>query len=65
MSDGSKINPADFVVKSRVRELLKEAGMNASGDLWDSLGHVVTRTVKVAISRAQANKRKTVRGHDA
>jgi histone H3/H4 len=65
MSEDNQINPADFVVKSRIRELLKEAGMNASSDLWESLGLVVTRTVKVAISRAQANKRKTVRGHDA
>ncbi len=64
MSDNDKINPAEFVVKSKVRTLLKEADMNASAEMWEELGHRVTHAVKVAITRAKANKRKTVKACD-
>lgn len=64
MSENTKINPADFIVKSKVKELIKEADMNASGEIWEELGHAVTRSVKFAIARAKANKRKTVKGCD-
>ena len=64
MTAKEKLNPADFIVKSKVKELIKEAGMNASAEIWTELGHGVTRTVKVAITRAKANKRKTVKGCD-
>lgn len=64
MSDSDKIKPSEFVVKSRVKLLLKEAEMNASAEMWDELGHRVTHAVKHAISRAQANRRKTVKACD-
>ncbi len=64
MTAKDKLNPADFIVKSKVKELIKEAEMNASAEIWTELGHVVTRTVKVAIARASANKRKTVKACD-
>jgi len=59
-----KIDPAEFVVKAKVKTLIKEAGMNASAEIWDELGHTITQTVKKAIARAQANGRKTVKATD-
>lgn len=64
MADSAKIDPAEFVVKSKVKVLIKEAGMNASAEIWEELGHQVSRSVKLAIGRAQANRRKTVKGCD-
>lgn len=59
-----KIPYADFVVKSKVRTLIKEADMNVSADAFDQIGRAVTKSVKRAIYRAQKNGRKTVRGSD-
>ena len=59
-----KLDRTEFIVQSKVRVLLREAGMHASADLWDALGHQVTRSVKRAIVRAKANGRKTVRATD-
>lgn len=64
MADDKKIELSEFVVKSKVRALLKEAGMRASDEIWDELGHRVTRSVKIAIQRAEANGRKTVKACD-
>ena len=64
MPESDKINPAEFVVKSKVKILLKEAEMNGSAEMWEELGHRVTHAVKVAIARAKANKRKTVKACD-
>lgn len=64
MSESDKIKPAEFVVKSKVKVLLREAEMNASAEMWDELGHQLTHAIKAAICRAQANKRKTVKACD-
>ena len=64
MSDTQKTPAAEFVVKSKVRELFREADMKASADVMDELGYRVTRAVKHAIARAKANGRKTVKAHD-
>ena len=64
MADGDKINRSEFVVKSKVKVLFKEADMKASSEVWDQIGHEVTRSVKMAINRAKANKRKTVKACD-
>jgi|TARA_B100001964_G_scaffold243034_1_gene319752 histone H3/H4 len=64
MADNRKIQPKEMVVKSKVKELIKEAGMNVSSDMWDELGHTVTRSIKRGIRRAKANGRKTVRASD-
>ena len=42
MTRENKIAPSDVVVKSKVNEIIREAGMNAASDLWDALGHRVT-----------------------
>ena len=64
MADSNHIDPADFIVKSKVKAVLSEAEMRIAADAWNDLGHHVTRAVKIAIQRAQANGRKTVRGCD-
>ncbi len=63
MSD-TRIDPADLIVKSKVKTIIAEADMRASADIWNELGHEVTRTLKAAIRRAQANGRKTVKAAD-
>lgn len=60
----NKIEPAELVVKSKVRTLFSEADMRVSDEIWNELGHTVTRKVKEAIRRAKANGRKTVRAQD-
>lgn len=59
-----RINPADLIVKSKARTLFAEADMRVSSDAYNELGHAVTRAIKQAIRRAQANGRKTVKGSD-
>jgi len=60
----AKIDPAEMIVKAKVRTLLAEAEMRASEEIWNELGHTVTRKVKEAIRRAKANGRKTVMAQD-
>lgn len=60
----NKLDPADFIVKAKVKTLIKEADMNTSAEIWTELGHTVTQTVKRAITRAKANGRKTVKATD-
>ena len=64
MATRDKIELSEFVVKSKVKVLLKEEGMRGAEDIWEELGHQVTRAVKIAIQRARANGRKTVKGCD-
>ena len=59
-----KIDNAEFVVKSKVKVLFKEAGMNVSAEVWNELGHCVSKAAKIAIVRAKANGRKTVKACD-
>lgn len=59
-----KIEPSDLIVKSKAKTLFAEADMRVSQEIWNELGHEVTRTIKAAIRRAQANGRKTVKGMD-
>lgn len=59
-----KTSATDLVVKSKVKEVLKDLGCNTAGDALDGLNAVVTAAVKAAAARAKANGRKTVRSHD-
>jgi len=59
-----RIEPSDLIVKSKLRALFSEAEMRVSDEVWNEIGHGVTRSVKEAIRRAKANGRKTVRGAD-
>ena len=53
-----------LLVGSKTKAALKAYGVNVSGDALDSLNNVVYWYVDQAAKRAQANGRKTVRGHD-
>ncbi len=64
MTDSNQINPAEFIVKSKVKTLVAEADMRIAGDAWSDLGHQVTRAVKSAIRRSKANGRKTIKACD-
>jgi histone H3/H4 len=52
----------DLVVKSAVRELVKD--MRISDSFFDALNKAVEELVKKAIERAKANGRATLRGED-
>lgn len=57
--------PAEvLVVGSKVKAAIKAAGCNTGGDSIGALNAVVHQYIAQATARAQANGRKTVRGHD-
>jgi len=49
---------------SKVKAAIKAAGCNSSGDVIPALNGMVMWYIEQAAKRAQANGRKTVRGHD-
>ncbi len=53
-----------LLVGSKTKQALKDLGVNVSGDCLDALNEVVHWYIQQAVTRAQANGRKTVRGHD-
>ncbi len=53
-----------LVVGTKVKDVVKAAGLQSSGDLIDSLSHKVHDLLAAAISRAGGNQRKTVRPID-
>lgn len=57
----------NLVVKTQVKDLLKEAGLgveNMSGDFMDVLDTKVKELVLTAVKRAKENGRRTVMGRD-
>jgi len=59
-----KSSGGDFVMKSRVKEALRDMGCNSSGDVVNGLNDVVGWYLEQAANRAKCNKRVTVRSHD-
>ena len=53
-----------LVVASKVKQAIKAAGCNTSGDAVDGLNDWVGFLIGQAAARAKANGRKTVRRHD-
>ncbi len=53
-----------YVVASKLKDLVKQLGMMASGDLADAASKMLEQAVKKASDRAKANGRKTVRPED-
>ena len=53
-----------LLVASKTKQVLKNAGCNVSGDALESLNALVYWYLDQAAKRAEANGRKTVRGHD-
>ncbi len=64
MAEDARVEPAEMIVKSKVRQILRDAEMRGSEEIWNELGHTVTRSLKAAIRRARANGRKTVKASD-
>lgn len=57
----------NLVVKTQVKDLLKETGLgieNMSGDFMDVLDTKVKELVLTAVKRAKENSRRTVMGRD-
>jgi histone H3/H4 len=53
-----------LLVGSKTKDGIRAAGCNVAGDALDALNGVVHWYIQQASARAQANGRKTVRGHD-
>ena len=53
-----------LLVSSKVKEQIKKAGCNTSGDAIEGLNGWVGFLIGQATARAKANGRKTVRAHD-
>jgi RNA recognition motif-containing protein len=52
------------VVGSKVKEVIREAGLRSDGDLVQAVSDKVHELLRDAIGRAKSNKRGTVRPHD-
>jgi histone H3/H4 len=53
-----------MVVVSKIKEYVNGKGMMSSGDLGEHASGLVEWLLEMAVKRAQANGRKTVRGED-
>ena len=53
-----------LVVKSAVKAHVAKSKMRVSGDLWPALDKTLEAKLKMAIDRAKANGRKTLRAAD-
>jgi histone H3/H4 len=61
---GSGSSDSGMVVASRVKEAFKAHGCNTGGDAMGAMNALAESAVSDAVSRAQANGRKTVRASD-
>ncbi len=52
------------VVGSKVKDVVRNAGLRSDGELVQSVSDKVHDLLEAAIARAQSNKRGTVRPHD-
>jgi histone H3/H4 len=53
-----------LVVASKVKEVIKDKGLQTAGEAIDALNKRVLAIVEEAVTRAQANKRATVKAQD-
>lgn len=60
----TKNNLPMMLVKSAVKELLKQDDLLCAGDFIDELNTVVAHNIRLAAKRCKANGRKTARGSD-
>jgi hypothetical protein len=54
----------NLVVGSKVKDVVRGAGVRAAGDLTEAVSSAVGNMLKGAIARCKANGRGTVRPHD-
>ena len=55
---------AELIVKSKIREYLKEKDLSFSVEADDVLSNVVAKLLDRAGERAQANNRRTIKSRD-
>ena len=53
-----------LVVGTKVKDVVKSAGLQSSGELIEAVSNRVHDLISSACSRASGNGRKTVRAHD-
>ena len=64
-ASGGAAKPTEmFLVSSKVRQAINDAGCNTAGDALDGLNSYVGWLIHQATKRATENGRKTVRAHD-
>lgn len=63
-ANGGKKAGGDFVVRSRVKDAIAKKNLRSSADVAEALNGVIEWYLEQAASRAKANRRGTVRGHD-
>ncbi len=61
---GNKGNNEILVVGSKVREVIRQAGMRSDGELVSAVSEKVHELLQRAIHRCKNNNRSTVRPHD-
>ena len=54
----------DLLVQSKVRQYIKDAGLNTGGDALEALEAKVADMLKAAAARAKGNDRKTLMAKD-
>ncbi|MBS86114.1 MAG: DUF1931 domain-containing protein [Asgard group archaeon] len=54
----------DLLVQSKVRQYIKDAGLNTGGDALEALDAKVADMLKAAAARAKGNDRKTLMAKD-
>jgi hypothetical protein len=64
MADKQASGDEILLVGSKVKAAIKATGCNTGGDAIEGLNAWVGWLISQAAARAQANGRKTVRGHD-
>jgi len=55
---------ADYVVQSKVREMVKKEGMNVGSDFMDELDKKLMEMVKGAVKTAKGYNTKTLKARD-
>ena len=64
MAKKKKSGVPQVAVASRVKDVIKKAGLRSDGKLADAVNAKLVEMLQGAAVRCKANKRSTVRGHD-
>jgi hypothetical protein len=64
MADETPQTRETVVIASKIKDVVKAAGLQSSGDLIDGVSEKVHAMLAAAIARAKANGRATVRPYD-
>ncbi len=64
MADAAPQGKEVLVIASKIKDVIKAAGLQSSGDLVDGVSARVHEMLAAAVQRAKANGRATVRPYD-